>query len=128
MNHPPTPYGERVRADHGGPIKLEHLVHAEGGVLVPGGVVDVVQVAEVGEPAWLLHDEDGDDRSKYLGVETEQRPGGADPQVQDSPLGSGGDLVVDGGDLAVDGGDLAVDGVLVPGGLICKVLTLIRLR
>ena len=70
----------------------------------------------MGEPARLLHDEDGEEGSEYLGEETEQRPGGADPQVQDSPLGSGGDLVVDGGDLVVDGGDLAVDGVLVPGG------------
>ena len=109
LNHPPTPNGERVRADHGGPVELEHLVHAEGGDLVPGGVGDVVQVAEVGEPAWLLHEEDGEDRSKYLGAETEQRPGGADPQGQDSPLGSGGDL-------SVDGGDLGLAGVLVPGG------------
>ena len=61
LNHPPTPYGERVWPDHGGPVELEHLVHAEGGVLVPGGVDDVVEVAEVGEPAWLLHDEDGEE-------------------------------------------------------------------
>ena len=38
LNHPTTPYGETVRADHGGPIKLEHLVHAEGVFWCLGGL------------------------------------------------------------------------------------------
>ena len=45
------------------------------------------------------------------------RPGGADQQGQDSPLGSGGDLSVEEGDLVVDEGDLGLAGVLVPGRL-----------